>query len=406
MRYVMGDPALRAALFRFVDVRPACRDAADVATHLAAFLRTLERPPGGASLARRPRSRRAVGAIAAGGVRLIARRFILGETAAAALPALEALWHAGVASTLDLLGEVTHTEDEADRYTRRCLRTIDELAACAATWERRPLLERDAVGPLPRVNLSVKVSALTPHLRAEAPDRGVEGASERLRELLRRARDRDAHLHVDMESLDHRDAVTALTLRLLAEEEFRDGPSAGLVLQAYLTDASDRLDELLEWAAATPRRAPLTVRLVKGAYWDHEVVEARQYGWNVPVFEDRRACDRAYEALTRRLVEAFPLVRPAVASHNLRSVAHAMVCARAAGLDAADIEFQVLRGLGDDLQEALSDRGVRVRTYCPVGDLVAGMAYLVRRLLENTSNDSFLRARAQGQDLDALLEAP
>jgi len=209
-----------------------------------------------------------------------------------------------------------------------------------------------------------------------------------------------------MESLDSREAVLELVLAVLDEDEFGDGPSAGLVLQAYLRDSPAQLAQILAWARSSPRRPPLTVRLVKGAYWDHELVQARRHGWEVPVFEDKHACDRNFESLTRELLGARPLLRVAVASHNLRSVSHAIACNRLAGGEDADLELQVLRGLGDELQHALATRGHRVRTYCPVGDLVAGMAYLVRRLLENTSNDSFLSAQASGVPLDQLLAAP
>jgi proline dehydrogenase len=198
-------------------------------------------------------------------------------------------------------------------------------------------------------------------------------------------------------------------LELLAEPEFADGPSAGVVLQAYLRDSPELAERLLDFAAAGTRAQPLVVRLVKGAYWDHEVVEARQHGWGVPVFEVKAESDRNFEALTRRLLEARAAgtpVRPAVASHNLRSVAHAVAVTRSLGLDDGDLELQVLRGLGDDLQDALAGTGLRVRTYCPVGDLVAGMAYLVRRLLENTSNEGFLNQQAEGVPLEQLLAAP
>jgi proline dehydrogenase len=410
MAWVADDEQLRAALFRFVDVRPACRGLDDLGRHLAGFLGEVDHRPGpvalGHRLARRRSTRPVVGALSALAVRRMARRFIAAEDERSAVPVLQRLWTQNVAASIDLLGEATVTEAEADRYARRCARTLEALVDGSGAWPQRPVLESDAAGPLPRVNLSVKVSALTPHLRADSPDRGIVGASARLRQLLRLARDAGAHLHVDMESLDHRDAVLNATLELLAEDEFRSGPSAGIVHQAYLRDSGDQFDEILRWARDTPRAVPLTVRLVKGAYWDHELVQARQRGWTVPVYQDRAACDRNFEVLTARLIEAFPLVRPAIASHNLRSVAHAVACQRRAGLGAGDVEYQVLRGLGDDLQQALAAEGLRVRTYCPVGDLVAGMAYLVRRLLENTSNDSFLRARATGVDLDSLLQAP
>jgi RHH-type proline utilization regulon transcriptional repressor/proline dehydrogenase/delta 1-pyrroline-5-carboxylate dehydrogenase len=209
-----------------------------------------------------------------------------------------------------------------------------------------------------------------------------------------------------MESLDSREAVIELVLELLAEPEFAPGPSAGIVIQAYLRDSPELLERVLEWTRARRRVPPLVVRLVKGAYWDHEVIEARQHGWPAPVFERKADCDRNFEALTRRLLAARAEVRVAIGSHNLRAIAHAIAANRRAGGDDTDVEYQVLRGLGDDLAEALAAQGLRVRAYCPVGDLVAGMAYLVRRLLEGSANDSFLYERARGVALEKLLAAP
>ena len=249
-------------------------------------------------------------------------------------------------------------------------------------------------------------SALTPLLRPDAPARGKRDAADRLRPLLRRAHELGAHLHIDMESMDSRDAVLELILELLSEDEFRAGPSAGLVLQAYLRDSPDTLDVILDWVGRVERAQPLTVRLVKGAYWDHEIVQARQHGWDAPVFDVKADCDLNFEALTRRLLDARPAVRVAIASHNLRSVSHAIAYNRLSGGSDDDLEMQVLRGLGDPLQTAIARQGLRVRTYCPVGDLVAGMAYLVRRLLENTSNESFLAEQARGAALDELLAKP
>jgi RHH-type proline utilization regulon transcriptional repressor/proline dehydrogenase/delta 1-pyrroline-5-carboxylate dehydrogenase len=256
------------------------------------------------------------------------------------------------------------------------------------------------------VNLSAKVTALTPLIHPQAPELGRDDAARRVRPLLRRAAGLGAHLHFDMESLDTLETTLGLALELLGESEFREGPSAGLVLQAYLRDSPTMLDGLLAWAKANPREGPLTVRLVKGAYWDHEIVEARQEGWSAPVFERKADCDRNFEELTRRLLEARPLVRVAIASHNLRSIAHAIAYDRALGGQGRDLELQVLRGLGDELAEALAAGGHRVRAYCPVGDLVAGMAYLVRRLLENTANESFLGEQQRGASLEELLAPP
>jgi RHH-type proline utilization regulon transcriptional repressor/proline dehydrogenase/delta 1-pyrroline-5-carboxylate dehydrogenase len=410
MELASRDQELRAALFRFVDVVPACRSLDDLARHLTGFLEEVPEPTMPIATAMRmtgtKAGRTALGAASARGVKHMARRFIVGETPHAALGVLSGLWGRGVASSVDLLGEATVTQTEADRYAARCSDALEELARAATSWPPRPVLEEDSVGRLPRANVSVKVSALTPLLRPDAPAIGREDAAGRLRPLLRRARELGAHLHIDMESLDSREAVLELVLELLAEDEFRDGPSAGLVLQAYLRDSPSQLETILEWVRRTERRPPLQIRLVKGAYWDHELVQARQHGWPAPVFEVKAECDRNFEALTVALLAARPAIRVAIASHNLRSVAHALAVNHLQGGEERDLELQVLRGLGDELQDAAAARGLRVRTYCPVGDLVAGMAYLVRRLLENTSNESFLHEQARGAPLEELLAAP
>ncbi len=381
-----------------------------MARHLRDFLNELPDTPPPIAAAMRisdvRAARAALGAAAAAGVKHMAHRFIVGESPERALRVLRGLWGDGVATSVDLLGEATVTQPEADRYAFRCTEALETISRESARWPPRPMLEEDSSGAISRTNVSVKVSALTPLLKPDAPELGKQDAAARLRPLLRRARDLGAHVHIDMESLDSREAVLDLVLELLSEPEFATGPSAGLVLQAYLRDSPDQLTQILEWSGSAARQPPLTVRLVKGAYWDHELVEARQEGWPVPVFEVKADCDRNFELLTRRLLDAHPLVRVAVASHNLRSVSHAIAYKRVIGGEDRDLEIQVLRGLGDELQDALASRGFRVRTYCPVGDLVAGMAYLVRRLLENTSNESFLHEQASGVALEELLAAP
>ena len=410
MELASQDAELRAALFRFVDVTPACRSLDDLARHLTGYLGEVDEKTPPIEVAMRmggnKPGRTALGAAAATGVRHMAHRFIVGESPQKALGVLRELWEGGAASSVDLLGEATVTESEADRYADRCADALDTIAEATPGWPGRPQLESDSLGPLPRANLSVKVSALTPHIRPDAPDLGREDASRRMRPLLRCARDLKAHLHIDMESLDSLETTMDLIFELLDEEEFREGPSAGLVLQAYLRESPQQLDSILEWARTTTRKPPLVVRLVKGAYWDHEIVEARQHGWQTPVFEVKADCDRNFEELTCRLLDARPAVRVAIGSHNLRSVSHAIAYNRHTGAGDRDLELQVLRGLGDDLQHALARQGFRVRVYCPVGDLVAGMAYLVRRLLENTSNESFLHEQARGVPLEELLAAP
>lgn len=414
MQATTRDRELRAALFRLVDVTPACRSLDDLARHLAGFAAEVEDRPGPLDAAIRAAhtkaGRVALGAAVSGGVRHMAHRFIAGESPRAATGELARLWETGIASSVDLLGEATVTSEEADRYLARCVEALQTLAAATASCPANPLLDRDLAGPLPRANLSVKVSALTPLIRPEHPRRGIDDAAKRMRPLLDAARELGAHLHIDTESVDTRETTFGLLFEMLAEPQFRDGPSIGIVVQAYLRDSVAELDELLARADAADRAQPLTIRLVKGAYWDHEVVEASQHGWMPPVFEEKADSDRNFELLSRRLLDRAhrepAVVRVAIGSHNLRSVSHAVAYSRLAGADPPALEVQVLRGLGDDLARALAGAGVRTRVYCPVGDLVGGMAYLVRRLLENTANTSFLSDQAGGTPLEELLAAP
>ena len=230
----------------------------------------------------------------------------------------------------------------------------------------------------------------------------------RLRALLRRARELGAHLHIDMESFDSREAVTDLVLELLSEDEFARRP----VGRHRAAGLPARLARSCSTASSTGPRAPrartrCVVRLVKGAYWDHEIVEARQHGWESPVFEVKADSDRNFEELTRRLLDG--------AAGRPRRDRLATTCARSPTRSPPTAPWAATTATSSSRSCAASATtcrtrwprsGLRVRTYCPVGDLVAGMAYLVRRLLENTTNESFLHEQAAGRSLDELLAAP
>jgi len=149
------------------------------------------------------------------------------------------------------------------------------------------------------------------------------------------------------------------------------------------------------------------VRLVKGAYWDQETITAQANGWTSPVFQAKEETDASYERCVRLLHDHHGTVRAAFASHNLRSLAHAIAYARHLGIPDGGYELQMLYGMAEPIHAAVARLGLRLRVYGPVGELVPGMAYLVRRLLENTSNESFVRHRfAEGRDLDELLAPP
>ncbi|NBW87801.1 MAG: hypothetical protein EBR23_13505, partial [Planctomycetia bacterium] len=212
----------------------------------------------------------------------------------------------------------------------------------------------------------------------------------RLRPLWRLARDRGAQVHVDMESHATKDLTFDIFKHIATEDEFRDWPHCGVVVQCYLHETPRDLAMLAEWARK--RGTPVWIRLVKGAYWDYETIHARAAGWPVPVWAEKWQTDACYEAATTFVMEHADVLRPALGSHNLRSLAHGMAVAEHLGLDRRGVEMQMLHGMGDPEKEAVTAAGWRMRVYMPYGQLVPGMAYLVRRLLENSSNDSFLRA--------------
>src|SRR5881392_1632812 len=406
--WAMSHPGFKTELFRFVDVFPACRDDADVLRHLGEYFAGVEVPRAlglGLEVAERvPFGARLSTTAARRNIMRMARQLIAGATPEDALPRLGALWRAGEACTVDLLGEKTVTEREAARYAARVRATLEALVAGTRDWPAEPRLERDPWGPVPRVNLSVKPTALSALFAPASARDGLAEARERLLPILRRAREAGATVHLDMEHDDVKD----LTLELLRTlgAEFPAGPPLGCVIQAYRKDAFADLREVVAWSERA-LRLPLAVRLVKGAYWDFETVVATAEGWPVPVFEAKAETDANYERCVRHLVEHAGRVRPAFGSHNLRSIAYAIAYGRSRGLPAAALEHQLLYGMAEPIHAALSRLGFRVRVYAPVGDLVAGMAYLVRRLLENTSNESFIRHRfVEGQALEALIAPP
>ena len=335
----------------------------------------------------------------------MARKFIAGATPDEARQTVMALRGRRLAFTADLLGEAVISEAEADLYQETCLALIRGLDGPLRSAAEIPLIDRDQHGPIPRVNLSLKLSSLTAQFDAIHAEATIDRVSRRLRPILRTARELGAYIHVDMEQYAYRALSYELFCRVLEEPEFRDWPDVGIVVQAYHGDAENELRMLREWVER--RGTPITIRLVKGAYWDYEVATARRLGWPEPVFLQKWQSDASFERCARFLIEHHEQLRPAFGSHNVRSLAHAIAAAEAAGLPSSAYELQTLYGMGDLIQRALVDRGQRVRVYTPYGAILPGMAYLVRRLLENTSNESFLKASvAETAQIEDLLRDP
>lgn len=395
MSWAMRDESVKVQMFRFVDVLPMLSTSAAVVRHLHEyFAEVAEALPAAVRLGLAVSSPdsiagRALAIAARRGALNHARRFIAGTNQQEVLAAAMRERKLGRSFTLDILGEAVTSETEADRYQQLYLDLIGGLGPVVRQWPEVPRVDRGQFETLPRLNVSVKLSALDPRFDAIDPEGTAARVGARLRPILRRARAEGAYVHVDMESYAVKSLSLAIFRQILAEDEFRDWPDCGIVIQAYLRDAERDLRELADWADR--RGTPVWVRLVKGAYWDYETVHAAQQGWPVPVFERKWQTDDNFERLTRLLFRR-PSLRAALASHNLRSLAHGIAVARRLGISPRAWEVQMLYGMGDQEKQALIDQGHRVRIYMPYGELVPGMAYLVRRLLENTSNDSFLRA--------------
>jgi len=282
------------------------------------------------------------------------------------------------------------------------LELLEHLARETSGWGD-PL--GDSAGLFPVVNLSVKISALYSQINPADPADAIAHLAPKLRPIVRRAKELRAFINFDMESFSHKNITLYLYKTLFAEPEFRDWPHAGIVIQAYLRDAEKDLVDLIDWGRA--RRTRFTVRLVKGAYWDYEKIKSTQNGWDIPVYLQKPESDTNFEALSQLLLENESIVTAAFGSHNVRSIAHAQALADELGIDRGRFEFQLLYGMAGPVKRALVEMGYRVREYCPVGELLPGMSYLVRRLLENTSNEGFLRAKfSENVSEEQLLRNP
>ena len=401
----LEDESLRTALFRFVDVLPSLDSAAEIGRHLREYFASVDHALGGlVFLAQALGAGTLVAPLVRHNVVRLARRFIAEEKSETLVPVLEALRAEPAAFTLDVVGEATVSDREAETMEQRYLDLLRRLAAAARAWQSIPQIDAGPRGELPRVNLSVKLSALCARFDPLDPDTEAS-VKARLRTLFREAARLDAALTVDMEQYAYKDLTLAIFRSLLEEEEFRSAPAAAIAMQAYLRDSENDLNHLIRWAKERGRR--IGVRLVKGAYWDSEIAWAGQKNWPIPVFLEKAATDESYERLTRILLENYDIVDAAFGSHNLRSAAHAIVAAREFGVPDNGYEVQMLFGMAEPVRRALIQQGRRVRVYLPVGELLPGMAYLIRRLMENTSNTSFLRQTyAEGKRIEALVAAP
>jgi RHH-type proline utilization regulon transcriptional repressor/proline dehydrogenase/delta 1-pyrroline-5-carboxylate dehydrogenase len=410
MDWAMRDPALKADLFRLVDALPSLTTSEQIARHAREYLLAGGRDlPTGLGLALRTTENSLAASISAfvvrQNVRRMAERFIVGSDARHARSKLKKLWNEGYGFTVDLLGEATVNEVESKAYAERYADLIGFLPAETAHWKPHPILDQSPTGSVPRANISLKLSAMDHLLDPADAESGVDRLLKRVRPLVLRAKELGAFINFDLEQWNLHGITHLLFEKIALDSEFAAWPHLGIVVQAYLKSADQDVDRLID--LSRKRGAPLTIRLVKGAYWDYEVINAGLNGYPCPVFTKKEHTDASYERLARRLLDHPNEIHPAFGSHNLRSISAALAYADSLGIKPGAFEIQMLFGMAEPERELLRGLGHRVRLYTPVGDLITGMAYLVRRLLENTANSSFLRlSHHDNADIEQLMARP
>ena len=410
MAWSMKDPDFKVQLFHFVDCFPALRTSDAIYEHLVDFMSKpgLNLPPGlDMGLRAGGLAKGLVAKTMAGQIESMASKFIAGRDAKSALPTLKKLWSDNMAFSVDLLGEACLSDSEAQMYRDKYLDLIANLPGEVATWKPNARLESDHLGAIPRTNVSIKISSL--FARTDPIDfaGSLNGLVDALTPILVAAQKNGVFVNFDMEQFSLKDLTLELFMRCCEKVPF----SAGIAMQSYLRSGENDAQRIIDWSKKTGR--VVTVRLVKGAYWDSQTIQSEQLGWTSPVWAVKRDTDACFERMASRFIRSTPQragvggVKLALGSHNARSIGAALAMVEKAGLPMNAIELQMLHGMGDAMKSATIARGLRLREYLPVGEMIPGMAYLVRRLLENTSNESWLRSGfAEGADSAILVASP
>ncbi|MFN3576509.1 MAG: bifunctional proline dehydrogenase/L-glutamate gamma-semialdehyde dehydrogenase PutA, partial [Tabrizicola sp.] len=307
------------------------------------------------------------------------RNFVLGETIDKAMDRAEELEAKGYSYSYDMLGEAARTEADARRYHLAYSSAITAIARAARGNDIRT-----------NPGISVKLSALHPRYEVAKRTRVMEELVPRVRALATLAKAAGLGFNIDAEEADRLALSLEVIEATLSDPALKGWDGFGVVVQAYGRRAGAVIDWLHALATRLDRR--IMVRLVKGAYWDAEVKRAQVMGLtSFPVFTRKQATDVSYIANARKLLSLTDRIYPQFATHNAHTVAAVLHLARDMGLSPMDFEFQRLHGMGERLHDiVLTEQGTRCRIYAPVGAHRDLLAYLVRRLLENGANSSFV----------------
>jgi RHH-type proline utilization regulon transcriptional repressor/proline dehydrogenase/delta 1-pyrroline-5-carboxylate dehydrogenase len=412
----MKNEAFKQEMFRFVDVFPYLTKPESVARHMQEYFckagQDFSKAMQWGISKVKPDSMVAKMAAKSIGKNIgtMGRQFITGETIFEAAKVMKkGRDKDGVAWTVKILKEAVTSTQEEEEFLAKQIALMDQFSEIVKDWPALGTGEKGGLdwGFTPQANISLMASCLYSQYlpKSCAMDYAIDRAKERLRPIYRKAQELGTYVLMDMEHLPARKFTLELFKSINDEPDFRDWPHKGIAYQAYMKDAEPLLADLLEWARQGGH--DFGVRLVKGAFWDEEVVMASLFNYPVPVFTNKHATDASYERCARRLLENHRVVQLKCASHNIRTVASVIEWARQLGVPENRLEFQMLHGMAENLRTAWKKHNLRLRLYSPVGEIVPGMAYLVRRLLENTSSESFLRQSfADGAAKEKLLRDP
>lgn len=410
MDWAMKNEDFKVQMFRFVDVLPYLNTSESLSRHIEEYFSGDDRniPDvlkwgasktglGGGLVAK------VLNKTIRSNIEGMARQFIIGQKASEAVKGIRKLRKDGFAFVLDLLGEATVSEEEAIAYREGYMEVLEAIHKECGKWAALDSSGDLDWGNAPKVNVAVKPSAFYSQSKPVAFEDTVQGMVDSIEPVYKKIMDMKGFMCIDMEALKYKEATIELYKRL--RKKYPDYPYIGIVFQAYLKSTPDDVKNMIEWAREV--NLPISIRLVKGAYWDSETVIAKQNDWPVPVHTRKPESDLAYEQIAHTILENHDICHYACASHNIRTISAVMEMAKEMNVPEDRYEFQVLYGMAEPVRKGLRNVAKRVRLYCPYGDLIPGMAYLVRRLLENTANESFLKQTfADEADIEVLLGNP
>ncbi|MCB0319843.1 MAG: proline dehydrogenase family protein, partial [Bdellovibrionales bacterium] len=364
MEWSMQFPKFKTDMFRLVDVLPALRDSTAIASHVQEYLAESARELNaliawGVNVPPKSLRAKATSLAVKHGVSHMAQQFIAGETPTKATRELKRLRSSGLAFTVDLLGEYCLSEREALAYFERYREALMVFSKEVPQWKcAHPIMEGHPGESTP-ICVSVKLSALYSQCYALNMTKSVQVLSQRLGDLIRLAAEKNIQVYIDAEDTSHNPIIYRVFKSVFGSEEFRSYPYPGIVVQAYAKESESLLRSLLKFAEE--RGNPIAVRLVKGAYWDAETVQASQKNWENPLFEEKHESDRNFETLTRILFDNIDLCLPALGSHNIRSLVHGCCYAEALGISKSRYELQMLFGMAEPIARAFQREGRLVR---------------------------------------------